>query len=195
MERQLDLTVEAIVVAGGPLFTTGSERFPEVTCCVVGEAEDVMADLVSVVTAMVGMLTALPGTRLHTRLTREGRLVGRSSGDNLDAEMNFEPTMERAALRAGYHDLVKVLDSPREYYERCLTFLAAYRPVKDRAVVHLSDVLAFARSLCVLGVMSRGRWEFWKYLGNAWMRYRRAFPEAVELAIRGYHFRRVAESM
>lgn len=27
------------VVAGGPLFTTGSERFPEVSCCVLVEAE------------------------------------------------------------------------------------------------------------------------------------------------------------
>ena len=35
------------VVAGGPLFTTGAERFPEVACCVVGEAEDLMGTLVA----------------------------------------------------------------------------------------------------------------------------------------------------
>jgi radical SAM superfamily enzyme YgiQ (UPF0313 family) len=39
------------VVAGGPLFTTGSERFPEVACCVVGEAEDIMPTLVADLTA------------------------------------------------------------------------------------------------------------------------------------------------
>ena len=33
------------VVAGGPLFTTAAERFPEVACCVVGEAEEVMLEL------------------------------------------------------------------------------------------------------------------------------------------------------
>jgi len=35
------------VVAGGPLFTTGSERFPEASCCVVGEAEEIMPALVT----------------------------------------------------------------------------------------------------------------------------------------------------
>ena len=35
------------VVAGGPLFTTAAERFPEAACCVVGEAEELMGELVS----------------------------------------------------------------------------------------------------------------------------------------------------
>ena len=33
------------VVAGGPLFTTGAERFPEVDCCVIGESEEIMPGL------------------------------------------------------------------------------------------------------------------------------------------------------
>ncbi len=33
------------VVAGGPLFTTGADRFPEVACCVIGEAEEIIGDL------------------------------------------------------------------------------------------------------------------------------------------------------
>ena len=148
-----------------------------------------------VTTAMVGMLTALPGTRLYTRLTREGRMVGRSSGDNLDTAMNFVPTMDRSVLTAGYRELVKGLYSPSEYYERCLVFLAAYKPMKNRAPVRMSDMLAFVRSLWVLGVSSRGRVEYWKFLGRAWLRYRQAFPEAVELAIRGYHYRMVAAGL
>lgn len=148
-----------------------------------------------VTTAMVGMLTALPGTRLFTRLSREGRLLGRSSGDNLDTATNFLPTMNIAMLKAGYRGLVKELYAPREYYQRCLTFLAAYRPSETRAATRFNDLLALVRSLWVIGVASPGRWEYWKFITRAFVQYRRAFPEAVELAIRGYHFRMVAAGM
>lgn len=33
-----------------------------------------------IVTAMVGLLNALPDTRLHARMKREGRLLGPSTG-------------------------------------------------------------------------------------------------------------------
>ena len=33
------------VIAGGPLFTTGTERFPEVACCVIGESEEIIKAL------------------------------------------------------------------------------------------------------------------------------------------------------
>ena len=42
-----------------------------------------------IVTAMVGLLTAIPGTRLHTRLAREGRLLSSSTGTNVEATCNF----------------------------------------------------------------------------------------------------------
>jgi len=51
-----------------------------------------------VVTAMVGLLNALPGTRLFARLTNEGRLIGTSTGNNVDAILNFIPTLDRTVL-------------------------------------------------------------------------------------------------
>ena len=145
-----------------------------------------------VVTAMVGMLSALPGTRLFTRLTNEGRMIARSTGNNLDAFLNFIPTLDPATLTEGYRRLVKDLYTPREYYRRILTFLKEYRPSGPRTAPHLADVRAFFRSLWVMGVAEPGRWEFWKFLCRSWLLHRRAFSEAVELAIRGYHFRVVA---
>jgi hypothetical protein len=42
-----------------------------------------------VVTAMVGLLSALPQTRLYQRLKKEGRLVADSTGNNTEAVLNF----------------------------------------------------------------------------------------------------------
>lgn len=148
-----------------------------------------------VVTAMVGLLTALPGTRLFTRLTAEGRMTGRSTGNNLDAILNFIPTLDPAVLTEGYRKLVKDLYSPAEYYRRILTFLREYRPTGPRARTQFGDLRAFLGSLWVMGVASPGRWEFWKFLTRSWFSHRRAFAEAVELAIRGHHFRTVAAAL
>lgn len=148
-----------------------------------------------VATAMVGMLTALPGTRLFSRLTKEGRLLGRSSGNNLDSVVNFTPTLDIRTLTEGYRQLVKDIYAPREYYQRGLQFLSDYKPSATRAATHVSDVLAFLRSLWVIGVRTPGRRDFWKFLTRAWISHRNAFPEAVELAIRGYHFRTVAATL
>lgn len=146
-------------------------------------------------TAMVGMLTALPGTRLFTRLTVEGRMLGRSSGNNLDAVMNFVPKLDPEALTDGYRKLVGDLYAPRTYYERVLVFLRDYRPNGPRTVTRADDVRAFMRSLWVLGVVEPGRWEFWKFMARTAVFHRNAFAEAVEAAIRGYHFRKVAATL
>jgi radical SAM superfamily enzyme YgiQ (UPF0313 family) len=48
-----------------------------------------------IVTAMVGLLQAIPGTKLHQRLKLQGRLTGRTTGNNLDGTTNFVPRMNR----------------------------------------------------------------------------------------------------
>jgi radical SAM superfamily enzyme YgiQ (UPF0313 family) len=148
-----------------------------------------------VVTAMVGMLTALPGTRLFTRLTAEGRMVGQSTGNNLDATLNFIPTLDRTTLTEGYRRLVKDIYSPREYYQRILTFLREYRPTGRPARLVFSDMRAFLSSLWIMGVATPGRREYWTFLMKALLRHRRAFAEAVELAIMGHHFRAIARGL
>lgn len=50
-----------------------------------------------IVTAMVGLLQALPGTKLHHRLNRQGRLIGHTTGDNVDGTTNFIPRMNPEA--------------------------------------------------------------------------------------------------
>lgn len=148
-----------------------------------------------VVTAMVGLLTALPQTRLFARLKEEGRLLRESTGNNLDAVLNFIPKLDRQVLLDGYRTLMKRLYSPKEFYQRAATFLREYRPTSPRARVSLAELSALLKSLWVIGVWSRGRRAFWKFMARIMLRHRPAFAEAIHLAIRGHHFRKVAEQI
>ena len=148
-----------------------------------------------VVTAMVGLLQALPGTRLFSRLRQEGRILHDASGNNVEASLNFVPKLDREMLVEGYRSLVKRLYTPRMYYRRILTFLREYRPQGQGIHLSWGDVKAFIKSLWVMGVLSRGRRQYWKFLTKALLFHRRAFPEAMTLAIIGYHFRRVASAL
>src|SRR5690606_30939712 len=81
-----------------------------------------------VVTAMVGLLTALPQTRLYRRLAAEGRLLAASIGDNTAAVLNFVPRLDRRQLFEGYRELMRSLYAPENYYRRLREFLAEWTP-------------------------------------------------------------------
>ncbi len=148
-----------------------------------------------VVTAMVGLLTALPKTRLFERLRAEGRLLCHSTGNNLEAVLNFVPRMDRETLLAGYRRLVQRLYTPKLYYRRAANFLRTYRPQGPRAPVRLHELRAFIRSLWVLGVRHRGRRAYWRFVIETALFHRRAFAEAMNLAIIGHHFRKIAAQL
>ena len=86
-----------------------------------------------IVTAMVGLLQAIPGTKLHQRLNVEGRLLGQTTGNNLDGTTNFIPRMNRETLREGYKSLMGHLYAPGPYYQRIRTFLREYQRRKSPA--------------------------------------------------------------
>ena len=147
---------------------------------------------IGVVTAMVGILNAMPKTRLWQRLKAENRLLGNTSGENTDASLNFIPVMNRAALISGYKRLLAALYTPELYYKRINTFLASYKPTA-RGSLAWCDVQAFLKSLWSIGVLSRARFPYWKLLLKTVLTKRKALPVAVELAILGRHFDRVAK--
>jgi len=60
-----------------------------------------------IVTAMVGMLQAPPGTRLFDRLQKENRIVSAFSGDNVDGTTNIIPKMGLDRLLDGYRSIMK----------------------------------------------------------------------------------------
>ncbi len=146
-----------------------------------------------VVTAMVGLLTALPETRLYRRLMQEGRLERESSGNNTDTELNFRPKISRGYLTSGYRELMRTLYEPGNYYRRIRTFLKHNRPAGPRLRLSRSDLQAFFKSLWLLGVWHRGRWAYWRLLFTTLLTSPRRFHQAIELAIIGYHFRRLSD--
>jgi radical SAM superfamily enzyme YgiQ (UPF0313 family) len=148
-----------------------------------------------VVTAMVGLLSALPQTRLYHRLMKEGRLEAEATGNNTDAVLNFKPKLNREFLVNGYRDLMKRLYEPKVYYQRIRTFMEHHRPSGPRLRVSPADLQAFFKSFWLLGIWHRGRTHYWRFFWSTLLRRPRQFRYAIELAIMGYHFRRVASAL
>ena len=148
-----------------------------------------------VVTAMVGLLTALPETRLYRRLIDEGRIETETTGNNTQAALNFRPRLGREFLVNGYRELMKELYQPGNYYRRIRTFLENHRPHGPRLPLSRGDVRAFLKSLWLLGVWHRGRLAYWRFCITTLLRRPRLFHVAVELAIIGHHFRRMASQL
>lgn len=146
-----------------------------------------------IVTAMVGLLQAPPGTRLFQRLKEEKRLLGRMSGDNVDGSTNIIPLMGLDKLHAGYRSLMGHIYSPQHYYQRIKTFLEEYHP--PRIQVHLSwnHIMAFFRSIYRLGIIGEERKEYWDLLWWTLKKRPKLFSTAVTLSIYGHHFKKICE--
>jgi radical SAM superfamily enzyme YgiQ (UPF0313 family) len=145
-----------------------------------------------IVTAMVGLLQALPGTKLHQRLSRQGRLIGHTTGNNGDGTTNFIPRMNRATLRAGYQNLMSYIYAPGPYYRRVRTFLREYQPPKIAGSLRWQYVLAFVRASIRLGIFGRERFHYWDLLLWTFFRRPSLVPLAVTLSIYGHHFRKTS---
>ncbi len=145
-----------------------------------------------IVTAMVGMLQALPGTKLFNRVSREGRLCGDSTGDNVDGTTNFVPTMGLEKLHAGYRRVLEHIYHPKNYYKRLKTYLREAPTPRFRKPVPMRQLMAFARSVYRLGIIGRERLHYWKLIAWTLLRRPKLLPVAVTLSVCGFHFRKVA---
>jgi radical SAM superfamily enzyme YgiQ (UPF0313 family) len=137
--------------------------------------------------AMIGVLTALPGTQLERRLAREGRLLNRSSGETF-GRTNFKTKLPEETLLETYANALEQIYEPQEYFSRCLRALEL-RPGSGPVV---ALPLAYAVS-CVLrsiwqqGVRGSYRGIYWRFLARvAWSAPKR-LPRAMTLAIAGEH--------
>jgi len=149
---------------------------------------------IGVVTAMVGILNALPQTKLWQRLKVEGRLLSDFTGENTDGTLNFIPKMGKEKLVEGYKRLISTIYAPKNYYERIDTFIGHYRPTV-RSSISLTDIFAFLRSMWSIGVVSKARFHYWKLVIKTLLKKIEALPIAVELAIAGLHFERITSGI
>ena len=148
-----------------------------------------------VVTAMVGLLIALPQTRLYRRLASEGRILFETTGNNTDVAINFATRLDADFLRDGYAELMHRLYEPRNYYRRIRTFLRTYQPQDTRRRLSINDLGAMAKSLWVLGARRPGRIQFWSLFWSTLLASPAKFRVAMELSIIGYHFRTIANHL
>jgi hypothetical protein len=147
-----------------------------------------------IVTAMVGLLNALHGTRLYHRLEKENRLLKDISGDNTDCSINFIPKMNYDALINGYKKILSTIYSPAYYYERIREFLKEYKPSKKRIFrFHFSYLWTFLKSVFRLGIIGKERVHYWKLIFWSLFTCPRFLPLAATFAIYGFHFRKTFE--
>jgi len=149
-----------------------------------------------VVTAMVGLLNALPNTKLWKRLKEENRLLLHTTGDNTDGTINFIPKMDGDKLVAGYRHIMRTIYSPKHFYQRVSKFLERYQP-RRRKKIHWADMVAFVKSIFYVGLLGNGKsqWYFWKMFFKAMLFYRQSFTEAMTLMVYSRHFRKVAKKV
>jgi hypothetical protein len=143
---------------------------------------------------MVGMLNALPQTRLWHRLKAENRLTQDTSGENTDGSLNFVPKMGKKKLKEGYKKILSNIYSPKQYYQRIDTFIKHYKPTA-KSRISKKDIQAFLKSIWKIGILSNSRLRYWKLILKTSITKRKAFPTAVELAILGLHFEKITNQV
>lgn len=148
-------------------------------------------------TAMVGLLNAPQGTRLFERLKAENRLTVKFSGNNTDFFMNFIPKMDHRKLLEGYRKIVTTIYSPALYYDRILRFFQEFRPANGSdfpQMINLASIKAFCRVAFILGLREKGREHFWKFFFRILLQHPKRLPDALVLAVYGFHFRKIFNS-
>jgi radical SAM superfamily enzyme YgiQ (UPF0313 family) len=150
------------------------------------EAQRSFISSVPVPVAMIGVLTALPGTQLTRRLAKEGRLRIVTTGDQFDRP-NFQTTMDERTLLSGYAELLADLYRPSAFYERCELLVDTVGKPKAPFRWRPGGLRVLLRTLWSIGVRSPRRREFWSLVLRTLVRAPYAFPRAIELAIQGEH--------
>jgi radical SAM superfamily enzyme YgiQ (UPF0313 family) len=142
-----------------------------------------------IVTAMVGLLNALPKTKLYKRLKDAGRLVDESSGINTAAELNFKPKMEKNTLIDGYKNIMQTLYAPKEYYQRVKIFLREFKPpLRKINKLSIYDIRAVFFSIWFSGVLYKGKRDYWALLLWSLFKKPHTIPYVIQSSITGIHF-------
>ena len=155
------------------------------------EAQVRFIQQVGIVTAMVGVLNALPQTKLWHRMRAENRLLQEvPGGENTAAEINFIPRMGRDRLLQGYRSIIASIYSRRMYYKRINVFLSDYVPTV-RGRFTRRDLRPLFLSMLRIGIFSLSSVFYWKLLIKTLFTKARALPEVIEMTIVGEHYRRM----
>ena len=142
---------------------------------------------------MIGLLTALPNTQLYKRLSKEGRLLHESDGNNvMSFGLNFMPRMDISTLVEGYRTLLARTYSAKAYFSRCKDLLkelpkkAGIKRKRAKTPKPWRTARAFVSSLIVQSFSHYGL-TYLSFLLKTLLSMPRQFPQAVGLAVVGHH--------
>jgi len=145
-----------------------------------------------IITAMVGLLNAPNNTRLHKRLSDEGRIINYASGDNTGYSINFIPKMDKEVLLHGYQTILNNIYSSKAYYERVIRFLKDFPPtITSQSALTFGRIMALLRSMVILGIFTRNQLYYWRLFFWSLIYRPKLFPLAITYSIYGYHFKKV----
>jgi len=136
--------------------------------------------------SMTGMLQAMPKTPLHERVSREGRLVEESTGDQFVFSNILPKSMSRRELYEGYRQLISDLYEFKNYHRRTMEFLLARGGQITRGLnIRKGDLALLWRILgeTVFRAGPRRAWFTLRLVGTALWRRPSAFKDAVSFAI------------
>jgi hypothetical protein len=141
---------------------------------------------------MVGLLNAPKNTKLYRQLEAENRITTDSTGNNTDSSMNFIPKMDHGELLDGYQSIIKNIYSIRPFYKRVRQSLLNYNQLcKTQNKISLSLLKAFLHSVFVIGILNKGRMEYWKLIFWTLFNRPKLMIDALTCTVYGYHFRTV----
>jgi radical SAM superfamily enzyme YgiQ (UPF0313 family) len=145
-----------------------------------------------IVSAMVGLLNAPKNTRLYEQLAVEKRITEEATGNNTDLTMNFKPKMNYHDLLDGYKSIIRNIYSIKPYYKRLRQLLSNYkRNSSGRAKIDLTTIKGLIKSVFVIGIVNKGRREYWKLIIWTLIHRPGSIVEALTYTVYGYHFRTV----
>jgi hypothetical protein len=104
--------------------------------------------------------------------------------------------MNRLTLVEGYRNLLGTIYSQQANFERIKVFLAEYQlppALSPKAVKR--QVLVFLKIIWKLGIIEKGKLYFWKLLLHVMHNCPQKFSQAMQMAIYGFHFRKVVAEL
>jgi len=145
-----------------------------------------------IVTAMVGLLHALPKTKLFERLHKDGRILNGASGNNTDSTLNFIPIIDKDILIEGYKKILDTIYKPKNFYNRIIIYLNEYKEFATVSKLSFGiTIKAITRSIWLMGITEKGKLHFWKMIFWTLLHKPKLISEAITQAIYGYHYRAV----
>ncbi len=146
--------------------------------------------------AMIGLLTALPNTRLYQRLLAEGRILKATLGNNTHTlTTNFKTIMDGEKLKEGYKKILAYLYDSRlkHYFDRCnrLFDRMEYREFFQRKI-QWKEITFLLKSLIRQPFTPYG-FQYLKFVIRNLFKNPDLFGEVITFGIVGHHFHKITQ--